>query len=330
MLRQPLHMMVSVAGLGVVGASCPAAVGVEPLITIELASSDHIGHLSISNVKNWGSEQAVLNESGLPDYPYFFDQSIQMGQGGFSSLVAEPLSGGVTYPEALLTEVFNTGIWDEDFATRSSGTVTINLSGVSGNRVEVVPASSVQFAIDGASFSPISSIHNAGSGVGNAGWDYVVTVSNPVGPGMTLVDGEVVSIDLVAEISVLPRLLGSPAGAFANAYDGVLRLSGRRFAFDVDVTQDNQTILDPLTGTRLVYNRAGTIDEVDESACSVSDIAGNEAGFADGMLGPDDIVAFLASVVAADRAAADVRFPRGDPDFLDLLWYLRGFDEGCE
>lgn len=128
--------------------------------------------------------------------------------------------------------------------------------------LETIAASALTIDINAAGFSPLNSVHNSGSGFGNAGWDYLFNVSNVLGNGLTFVDGSLTSIDLTADVSILPRFGGRPAFAFANSYDGTLAIVGNQFRFDVDVTQDNTTPLGAITDSRIVFNRGGTITAV--------------------------------------------------------------------
>lgn len=263
------YCLVGLAAASVVGSSSVAA----PRI-IQLAGDDHAGYLSMSCLKNWGS--ASFAAQGLPDYPYFFKPDAFGGQGAWTSIVAEPLSPHSDYPEGDDAEIFNTSILDADFSTRPIGQLQFEDARLANVGTEFVPASEVTVVVDGPAFSPINSTHNFGSGVGNAGWDYTVEVTNLTGAGVVLDDGIAVAVDLVGDVSVTVRFLGIADGAFPETYDGSVRFGANRFAFDVDVTQDNVTLLGPVFDTRLVFNRSGTIESIPFSGCA-ADVNGDGA-----------------------------------------------------
>ncbi|MEM6472242.1 MAG: hypothetical protein AAF802_21960 [Planctomycetota bacterium] len=217
---------------------------------VELVGDDHHGYLSASGFKNWETEAAAV--AGLPDYAYY-----QVGPDLWTSIVSEPLSATSIYAEESSFEVFNKTITDPDFQTRSSGSIEYDESLITGVGVETIGIANLTVMVDGAAFSPLNSPHNAGGGFGNAGWDYVISISDVSGAGISFFDGTVQSIDLTADVSVLPRFGGS--FEFDGTYDGTLQIQGDQFQFDVDVTRDVGTIFGDFTGTRLVFNRGGTI-----------------------------------------------------------------------
>ncbi|MEM9084220.1 MAG: GC-type dockerin domain-anchored protein, partial [Planctomycetota bacterium] len=110
-------------------------------------------------------------------------------------------------------------------------------------------------------------------------------------------------------------------GAFPNTYDGVLRVSGSRFAFDVDVTQDNVTLLGPVTDTRLVFNRSGTIDALRSRRCLASFAAPAS------VIDQRDIIAYLERF-RAGSADADLT-EDGKVDFFDIRSMLSDIRTGC-
>ncbi|MEO1527277.1 MAG: PEP-CTERM sorting domain-containing protein [Planctomycetota bacterium] len=223
--------------------------------TVTLSGNDHRGFLSASGFKNWGTEAEAL--AGLPDYAY-----AEIAPGLWTSIVAEPLSASSVYAEENSVSVQNKVVTDSDFATRSSGTIEYDATLLSGTGSEMIGASDLNVLIDAAAFSPLNSTHNAGSGFGNAGWDYMISISNLGGAGLAFNEGSLISIDLTADVSVLPRFGGNPALAFDRTFDGTLTFSGDQFAFDVDVTQDVGTPFGMFTDARLVFNRSGTIATV--------------------------------------------------------------------
>ncbi|MEL6798043.1 MAG: hypothetical protein AAFO89_14635, partial [Planctomycetota bacterium] len=224
--------------------------------SIPLTGSDHTGYLAFINVKNWGTEAELLAPTGLPDYAYFFNPGVSGGV--WSSIIAEPLSSESVYPIGGGVSVFNTSITDPDFSTRSAGEITYDEGTLAGIGTELVPPEDLEFAIAGESFSSLNSVHNTGGGVGNAGWTYIISVENPMGAGLTLEDGEPVSIDIEADVTI--EVLFAGQAPLANTYSGTVTFVGDTFAFDVDVTQDTPSPLGLLADTRLLFNRVGTID----------------------------------------------------------------------
>ncbi|MEM9066057.1 MAG: GC-type dockerin domain-anchored protein [Planctomycetota bacterium] len=319
--------------------------------SVELAGDDHTGYFATTCVKNWGSEAFALQ--GLPGYPYFEKPEAFGGQGVWTSLVAEPISPDSDYSVYAGRTVLNTGGPDDgdtDFATRSSGRVLYDDSVISGVGMETIPPGSLTIEIDGASFSPLNSSRNAGSGLGNAGWDYVVEATPLSGGGLTLVDGAPVSFDLVADVSLTIRFGGFDTAAFPSTYDGSLTLSGNTFAFDIDVTQDNASPLGALTDTRVVVNRAGTIESLAAGGgCSPADLTTTGAtlagqlgfGEADGIVDLDDLGYFLGFWLGGDLIAdftstgatlpGQIGFGEADGvvDLDDLGFFLGLWLAGC-
>lgn len=260
--------------------------------TLSLAGTDHSGHISMSCLKNWiTSAQAA---AGLPDYPYFEKPEAFGGQGVWTSLVAEPLSPSAVYPESADFTVFNTSVDDmEAYNERNIGWLEYDDTPLTGAGIETVPVSLISIVVDGAAFSPINSTHNAGGGLGNAGWDYLVSCSNLTGSGITFRDGFPISLDIQADVSVTVRFGAIPGGELPVPYLGTVAMTGNEFAFDVDVTQDNDTPLEAVEDTRLVFNRRGTVDAVVRLVCD-DDIN------ADGVRDVEDLYALNTSLTDID------------------------------
>ncbi|MEM8876111.1 MAG: GC-type dockerin domain-anchored protein, partial [Planctomycetota bacterium] len=192
---------------------------------------------------------------------------------------------------------------------------------ITGVGIETVAAADLTVEIDGDAFSSLNSIHNTGSGVGNAGWTHAISVNNPSGPGLTLEDGTPVSIELVADVSIEVSFAGQiPLG---NTYDtpGGLVISGDTFTFDVDVTQTTPSPLGLLTDTRLVFNRTGTI-----AGIATDDCPGDVNG--DGDLNGSDFFAWVAAFGSLDPVA-DVNRD-GSVDGSDFFAWVAAFGQGCD
>jgi hypothetical protein len=239
------------------GVATPAFAAVQ---TFDLAGPDQTGYLSLANVSSGATEAVALTR--LPNYPIY-----ETPGGIWTSIVAEPLSADSIYAAELDGfTVLNKTVTESDFATLSAGTVSYDDASLTGVGVETIPASALTIDVNKDGFSPINSPNNNGSGVGNAGWDYVIDVTNLVGAGLTFVDGNLTSAEFDADVSVLPRFGGTDTGAFSTSYDGTLSVTGDAFAFDVDVMQDVGTLFGTLSDTRLVFNRAGSIAAIPEPA----------------------------------------------------------------
>lgn len=226
--------------------------------SFDLAGTDGTGFLSISNVKAWGSQAQALADGGLPYFPLF-----ELDDGRWTSIVALPLSASSTYAEEATKAVVNKTFTQADFSTFSAGSISYDQSSLTGVGAETVAASALTLTINGTGFSPYHSAYNT---AGNASWEYAITASNLSGAGLSFLNGALVGVDLNANISVAvsyvvngldPSLL-----KWGNAYDGTLSIAGDHYAFDLDVTQSNTTILGALTDTRMVLNREGSIAAV--------------------------------------------------------------------
>lgn len=254
------------------------AIGRAQLTTVQIAGTNGTGTLSLSNVKNWASAPDPVTQS---PYPYFFNPVT----GLYTSISAGPLSASTTYAEEATYTVLNKINTQSDFATISAGAIQYDASLITGVGIETLGLT--QFTLDlntlsyqnpmtaplqwkgGTAgmispFSPLPSQYNAGSGSGNFGWSYVITPSNFAGSGLTFTDGTLTSIDFTADLSVQVRFLNSTNALFwlANPYNGSVEFSGNGYEFALDVTQDNSSALGPLTGTRMVFDRSGTIAAV--------------------------------------------------------------------
>lgn len=235
-------------------AAAALASGAAHGASFELAGSDGAGFLSLSNVKGWASEADAA--AGSP-FPYF-----QRADGTWTSIVALPLSSSSVYAEEASHTVLNKSITQADFSTFSAGSISYDETVLTGIGSETIAISALTLSFNDAGFSPIYSPYNTGTGFGNFGWGYEITATNLAGGGLSFVDGQLVGVDLSADISVSVRFADNAALAFGSTYDGGLSISGNQYAFDVDVTQSNMTVFGELPNTQLVFNRAGSIAAV--------------------------------------------------------------------
>ena len=270
-----------------VGAAAPR--------TVSLAGTDHTGHVSTSNLKNWGNESSILLPSGLPFYPYFFDPAIANGDGAWSSLVAVPLSAAAVYPEESEFTVFNKVVTDVDtilrpnsgYNTRNIGQLEFDDAPLAGMGEETIPAGALTLTINQADFSPLNEpVYNTGSGIGNAGWEYFFEITSVTGDGITFIDNEPVHVDFAADVSIA---IGSLGTILPNTFNGTVTISGNTFVFDIDDVQTNPSPLGLLSDVRVVCNRRGRMAAVVLVECP-SDVN------ADGLVNPEDLYALNESL----------------------------------
>jgi hypothetical protein len=245
-------IMIKQGFFALAAAAAFASAGVQAA-SFNLAGDDGTGYLSLSNVKNWASAPSPTTQSPFAYY--------QRADGLWTSIVAVPLSSGSVYAEeALGFNVQNKAITQADFSTFSVGSISYNEAALTGVGTETIAVSALSVSINGAGLSPLTSAYNLNN---NFAWSYAITASNLTGGGLTFNNGVLVGVDLDADVSVSVSWLGNPAATWASTYDGTLSINGDSYAFDVDVTQSNVTpLFGTLTGTHLVFNRAGSISAV--------------------------------------------------------------------
>jgi hypothetical protein len=249
---------VRTASLLVAGAilTAPGATDAE---VISLSGSGATGFLSLSNVNNESVEPNTPGGKDF-DYPYYYDPAQDL----WVVIVAEPLSAGSTYAEELDGfTVLNKTVTDTDFGITDIGAISYDATDVAATGTTVLAPGQFTLQLDATGFSPLGTPRNVNN---EFAWDYTIEASNLVGPGLAFRDGVLTSIDLVADVTVFVNFLGNPNPPFRFSPGyfeaGGLTFSGNRFAFDVDVTQDVQSVLGSLSDTRLVLNRSGTIAAV--------------------------------------------------------------------
>lgn len=250
------HALHTLAGalvaLGWLGSAAEAA-------TISLSGANASGYAALSGVKA-SSSQA---DAEAWNFPYYVDTD-----GLFQSIAATPLSSTSVYAEESTYSVYGKDVDAPEFATFSAGTISYDAAALTGVGTEVVGVSALTLAINSDGFSPYSSGYNTGSGIGDFPFNYSITASNFTGNGLTFVNGQLMSIDLDADIAVAVQFAETgfyftdlDSGDTA-LYEGDLSISATSYAFDLDVTQDVGSIVGTLEDTRLVLNRAGYIDAV--------------------------------------------------------------------
>ncbi|MGF1531563.1 MAG: hypothetical protein ACFCU4_09410 [Puniceicoccaceae bacterium] len=221
---------------------------------IELGGTDATGYLAGINFKNWTNEPDPVTQS---PYPYFFNSSTNV----WTTIVAEPLSPTSIYPQSGLPSFTDPGNSSPDFATRSAGQIEYDDFLVSGTGLEVIGVGDLQLTIDGGAFSSNNSPFNVNN---NFSFTYNIAASNLTGGGATFNNGALVSVDLQADISI-QFFFGdgtNPFFALASPYEGTLGISGSTYAFSVDDTRTQSSLFGPLTDTRIIFNRTGTIPTV--------------------------------------------------------------------
>lgn len=247
--------------------------------SITLGGDDHTGYLSLSGVNN----EPVEPESGLPGskdlgMPFFFD-STQGTAGLWNYIVAVPLSGDSIYAEEVTFGVTagGKGVNHAQFASTTFGSIDFDDSVLTGSGTETLNFDASDVNLDLSPFGPRNEAYGPTNPNNEFNWDYVVESQSISSPELVLTfeSGQLTSIDGALEIGIAVRFGGNDGAKFREAgtsafagpietYDGLLTFAGDQFAFDVDVTQDVSSFLGQLTGTRLVFNRSGSITAVPE------------------------------------------------------------------
>lgn len=225
--------------------------------------------------------------NGLPDYPNYLIPAGQPTAGVWTGIIASPQNAAADYSPLYAYNgvapgsvfVGNQTITDANHATMSAGRISYNDSLLTGSGTEVIPVSALTFnfdtyAWDGKTtgdggpwtvagvpsnpyyispFSPIYTVYNDGSGAGNASLAYNISLSNVTGSGLTFVDGELASMDIDGDLTVLAKV-GYVFGP-SLTFTGDFSASGLDYAFDVDDTQSGFL----WTGIHMVMNRAGSL-----------------------------------------------------------------------
>ncbi len=259
------------------------------------------GYLAVSNFKNSTTQLGIENKefgNGLGDYPNYLIPAGQTTAGRWTAIIASPQFSGADYSPLYAYNGVNPGdvtvnnltVSDTNYATMSAGLIGFDDSLLSGTGTETIPVEALTFNFDTylwdgktggdqggwtafttplyiSPFSPIYTDYNDGSGAGNASLYYNLSLSNVTGGGLTFVDGQLVSMDINATLSVLAR-----AGYITNlsetggvTFAGAFTANGLNYAFDVD---DTQSILF-WSGIHMVMNRAGTASVIPEPSAAL-------------------------------------------------------------
>lgn len=254
------------------------------------------GFIALSNYKNSSSQSGIEGTAnGLPEYPNY-----QMANGNYTAVIASPQSTTSDYSafgsfgsgfSGTSFAIKNQTITQSDFATLSAGRIDFDNSLVTGVGTETIPASALSFdfntfAWDGtvttaqtgdlrsnfattpvniSPFSPVYSPYNDGSGAGNAQLYYLISVSNVTGDGLTFLNGDLVDIDVDADMKI--NGVVAPFSSFGSLeYDGSFSIDGSDYLFDVSGTDT----LAFFSNTNLIANRAGTALLVPEPATAMA------------------------------------------------------------
>lgn len=224
--------------------------------TVGLSGTDGSGYLAVVNVNNESVEPNT--PGGKPfDYPYYFDAA----QNSWVTIVAEKLSAGSVYAEESAYTVLNKTLTDPDFADFNLGSLGYADGALTGVGTEVLAPGQFTLTLSADDYSPMGSAHNTG---GEFSWTYGITASNISGAGLTFINGVLTSIDVVADIKVDVFFGGFPAAAFNPGFfeAGGLTISGNQFAFTVNESVSQSTVLGDLPLASIAFNRTGTIDAV--------------------------------------------------------------------
>ncbi|WP_040351930.1 PEP-CTERM sorting domain-containing protein [Blastopirellula marina] len=241
-------------------------------VSIDLSGNDHSGYLSFSSVKGWANEPNQTSDPNeITEYPYYYDEDL----GRWIGIAVNPLSAASIYAEESEHVVYNKTITDSDFSFTDIGDISYDDGLLSGTGTEVLSPSQFSVVLDASDFHSYDSPHNTGTGIGNFPFRYTLSSSNSSGNGLTFVDGELTSIDLIADVAVTVAFYGDGGtlnfplweegagfGGPVAQFVGQLTFAGNQFAFDLDVTQTVNSVLGALADTRLVLNRSGSVDAV--------------------------------------------------------------------
>lgn len=189
------------------------------------------------------------------------------------------LNGNGTVPISALTFDLNTFEWDGNI-NGDGGSTGLPTPGPNADNPWVVgqttpgspggPTSSHMMS----PFSPVYTIYNDSNGAGNAAGWYEISVTPTSGTGLTFVNGELVSMDVVGDLIVGLKISQGPAfpavlfGEGEDSFDpGSFTLSGNDLdGFDYEFNlQDTESAV-IFSGINMLFNRAGTASVVPEPA----------------------------------------------------------------
>ncbi|MEM9187107.1 MAG: hypothetical protein AAGB00_11485 [Planctomycetota bacterium] len=250
------------------------------------------GYLAISNFKNSATQDGIENKNGetngLPGFPNYqlapADPQDPESVGLFTAIIALPQSTASDYSgfagfstgfSGGSFTVNNQSVTQPRFSSVSAGRIEYDNSLVTGSGVEQVGIVDLTFnfdtlAYDGSRggdagnvspFSPIGTLFNDGSAFGNAAVYYNLSLSNVTGSGLTFQDGELVSMDIDADLTVATTSAFLTAFPAVN-YTGAFNASGLNYSFSVNQQQDFP--FNVFTDVNMIFNRAGTASVVPE------------------------------------------------------------------
>lgn len=243
------------------------------------------------------------NHNGLPDYPNFQIPSGYSNAGSYSAIVASPQSTTANYAADFSNAFYggtsltvnNQTVADSNYSTMSAGLISFDDSGLTGIGLETIPVGSLTFNFDtylwngktasgwdvdteGPSyispFSPVYTDYNDGSGAGNAGAIYNLSLSNITGTGLTFMNGQLTSMNISADLNLLLRYaqfyqpLDSPDLTAASAtFTGSFSATGMNYEFDLADTQSLGEIFPGFyffENVHMLMNREGTASVIPE------------------------------------------------------------------
>jgi hypothetical protein len=237
------------------------AVAAPQAATISLTGANATGYLAITNINNETVEPNT--PGGKPfQYPYYFDPA----QNLWVTIIADKLSAASIYPQEGPFTVKGKSFTDVDFAQFNLGAVSYADGLLTGSGTEVLAAGQFSLSLAASDYSPKPKARNAAPTLNEFNWTYTITPSAISGTGLTFVDGVLASADFSATVKVDVNFNGvvNPPFRLSPGFTqaGALVVAGNTFAFAMDVTQTQTGVLGTLTDSRLVFNRAGTIDQI--------------------------------------------------------------------
>lgn len=273
------------------------------------------GYLAVANFKNSTSQYGIegrddegnplAEHNGLPDYPNYRIPAGNTYAGLYTAIIASPLSPSSDYSALYTyngvtpgaTTVNNLTVTDSNHSTMSAGLISYNDSLISGTGTETIPVSALSFNFDTylwdgktqngwtvfstptyiSPFSPAYTSYNDSSGAGNAAIVYNLSLANITGTGLTFVDGQLVSMNIDADLNVLLRAGYFPdfPPAAGATFTGTFSADGLGYAFDVDGFNSGFGFTD----VHMVMNRAGTASVIPEPSALVLSALGLLAAF---------------------------------------------------
>lgn len=243
--------------------------------TIPLSGNDATGYLALASA-NTEKHEPNTAEGKAYGYPYFENVALAPNF-TWDVIVAEPLSASSIYAQEQNFEVKNTDETDADFADFNLGTIEYDETLITGTGTEVISPDELTINIDTSEFDPMTSERNINN---EFSWTYGITLSNVQGNGLTFIEGQVSSIDLVADVTVDVFFLGNESFKFDPAFtqEAAFTIVTDLVTFDLDITQDSQSLLGSVENARMVLNRSVSLNNTIDPEDTIENITNTRTG----------------------------------------------------